>query len=461
MYIWKALVKEKELLVSFFLLAVPIALQNLFTSLLGVLDIIMIGFLGEEATSSVAMCNQLSFLLILISFGIASGSSVFNPQFLGKKDFKGIKKTFGFSMCILLVAALGFTIFAIFFSKEFLNIYASKYSPEVKEKVFKMGKEYLSVISFSYVFSSINILIIVTFRSIGMSGIVLKGSIMAFFINLILNYTLIYGHFGFKAYGVRGAAIASFIAIFAQFLFFIYILFVKNPLGNNILDFFSFKMNFIKRFLSISIPNLLNDVFWSMGYMMYFFAYSKSGDEMAAAYSALDPIFNLMFSAFVGMSNASGVIIGKEIGKENMLKPYAYAKNFLMLSFFISIFFSILLFSTSLFLPNLYSKYKFLTKDYMRQFIVAFAMVMPVKVLNLIMMVGILRAGGDSRFVLLTETFSLWFFGVPASLICILIFKMPPLWAFLIANQEETIKFAIALPRFLSKVWIKNLVKDV
>src|SRR5690554_2750769 len=190
------LIKDKIFMKSMLAIAVPVALQNLISSSLNMIDTLMISSLGQASIAAVGLANQVFFLYILITFGINSGSSIFISQFWGKEDVKGIKKVMGLSITLSFIAGTISTLAAFFFPSQILGLFIKE------QEVIQLGSKYLRIVSLSYTITAISFAFSIALRTTGRPNVPLKVSIISFGTNTILNYLLIFGKFGFPQLGV-------------------------------------------------------------------------------------------------------------------------------------------------------------------------------------------------------------------------------------------------------------------
>lgn len=221
----------------------PIALQNFMQSSLNMIDVFMVGKLGESAISSVGIANQLFFLLILIMFGINSGASVFTAQYWGKKDIINIKRTAGIAIIFTLFFSLLLSITALFFSEEFMKIFIG----ENDKEVIKLGAGYLKITGAGYIFSAMSFSIAMLLRSIGKTKLPMYTSFFSLLINVVFNYLLIFGKYGFPEMGVNGSAVATTVARTFEFVIIIYFIYnFKYEIAGKLSEYLNFDFNFLK-----------------------------------------------------------------------------------------------------------------------------------------------------------------------------------------------------------------------
>lgn len=231
--------KDKAFMKGMLAIAVPVAIQNLISSSVNMIDTLMISSLGQASIAAVGLANQVFFLYILITFGINSGSSIFIAQFWGKEDIPSIKKVMGLAITLSTIAGTVFTFAAFFFPTQIMSILIKE--PEV----IKLGAEYLRIVSLSYTVTAISFAFSISLRTTGRPNVPLKVSIISFLTNTVFNYILIFGHLGFEPMGVKGAAIGTLIARIVEILLILYAIYgTKSILAASVRELMSWHKDF-------------------------------------------------------------------------------------------------------------------------------------------------------------------------------------------------------------------------
>jgi len=441
---------DRHFFSSFFKLAVPITIQQLVSSSTNLLDVLMIGQLGETSIAALGLSNQIFFLLSLFLFGISSGSAIFSAQYWGKKDLVNLRKVMGIGLTLALSVALFYTLIALIIPEFILGIYTKD------QAVIELGSQYLRIVGFGYIFTAITLTYMSVLRSTENVRLPMAITIMALTTNIFLNYCLIFGNFGFPALGVQGAAIGTLIARILEFsLMIIFSYRFKTAAAAKISEL-RYSFSFFKQVLKTSMPAAINEVLWSLGITTYYAVYARIGTEAVAAVNITSTIESMTFVIFIGAANACAIMIGNQIGADNENQAYDYGKRFLVISFSLSILLGMLVLILRPFILSLYNigpdSYDY---AYRIQFI--YALTMWIRTTNLMLFIGILRSGGDTRYALKVEMSSIWLIGVPSALLGGFVFHLPVYYVYAMVLSEEVVKLAIVIPRFRSKKWIHNL----
>lgn len=444
--------KDKIFLKSMLAIAIPIALQNLITSSLNMVDTLMISSLGQSSIAAVGLANQLFFFYILITFGINSGSSIFIAQYWGKEDIPSIRKVLGLALSLSTIVGIIFTIIAFFFPEFIMKIFIQE--PEV----IKLGSDYLRIVSLSYLPTAISFAYSVALRTTGRPNVPMKISAIAFVTNTVVNYILIFGKFGIPAMGVTGAAWGTVIARFVEIGFVLYTVYsVQGALAASLKELLSWNKEFVNRYLKTTYPVIIAEGAWSLGQVMYSIAYAKLGEEATAAVQITNTIQNIFFVLVRGLANACTVMVGNKIGGGDEEEAYDYAKQFMILSTFMGLILGIIQATTPKLTLMLFSGLEPSLYETSRKLLIVMGLTFVVRVFNSTAIVGVLRGGGDTKFAMVLDVGSVWIIGVPLAFIGALILKLPVYYVLALVTLEEVIKVLVTIPRILSKKWIKNV----
>lgn len=444
--------KDKMFLKSMLAIAVPIALQNLITSSLNMVDTLMISSLGQSSIAAVGLANQLFFFYILIEFGINSGSSIFISQFWGKEDIHSIRKVLGIAVSISTLVGMIFTFVAFLFPEFIMSLF-------IKEsEVIKLGSDYLRIVSLSYIITAVGFSYSIGLRSTGRPKIPMIISGVSFITNTVFNYILIFGKLGFPALGVRGAAWGTVIARIIEILLILYSVYSsKGPLSASFKELIDWNKEFVNKYLKTTYPVIVNEAFWSLGQVMYSVAYARIGEEATAAVQIATTIQNIFFVIVRGLANACTVMIGSKIGAGDEDNAYEYAVKFLTISTLTGLVLGITMVSTTDLTLKLFRELDPNLYDLSKKILITMGLFFMIKMFNATTIVGVLRGGGDTKFSAYIEIGSVWLIGVPLAFIGALVFKLPVYYVLAIVSLEEVFKLAVVIPRILSKRWIKNI----
>lgn len=447
--------KDKIFYKSLYSIALPIAIQNLISSALNMIDTMMIGQLGDASIAAVGQANQVFFLFILLSFGINSSCAIFSSQFWGKKDISNIRRVLGLSLFSGGAISILFSLSGILFPQMLMKLFTTDL------EVISIGSDYLRIVSVSFLFTTISLSYSFSCRSIGQAKLPMIVSIIALATNTILNYIFIFGSFGFPMLGVKGAAIATVIARAVEMILITTIIYNrKGALSASIGEMLDLSKNFVSKILKTGIPVVLNEGFWALGVIMYTIAFGRISTEAIASVHIANNIQQIFMVVTFSLANASAVMLGNEIGAGNKENAYSYAITFILLGILVGILLGAGLIYSS---PFILSLYKISSEVYYNSKIILFIMglLIWVRIITTMLIIGILRSGGDTTYSLFIEIGCVWGIGVPLAFIGAMVWRLPIYWVYSLVALEELAKAIIGIPRVLSKKWIKNLVENM
>lgn len=437
------------------IIALPIVIQNLIGCLLNFMDIIMVGKLGVAEIASVGIANQYFILFNLLVMGLYSGCGIFISQFWGKRDTENIKKVVGVALISGVCISIIFTIIGIIMPEKIIL----KFSKDLK--VVALGAGFLRIICISYIFTAITFAYSVTLRCIEKAMVPMIISAIALLINTSLNYIFIFGKLGFDAMGVNGAAIATVIArIIEAIIMLVYTYKYNKALAVKISDMVEVTKEFVFSVYKTAIPVILNEACWGLGVIVYAAIYGRIGKEAVASVQICTTIQNIFMVVVFGLANASAVMIGNKIGAGEEQTGKIYAKRFCRLGVIAAIFLGGLLALTA---PIMVSFFNVSTEVLHDSLIILYitSLILIVRVFNIILIVGILRGGGDAKYSLMIEAFTMWCIGVPLALIGAFILKWPVYLVVALVTVEEIIKCFVAVARLRSNKWINNVINNM
>lgn len=446
--------RDRAFLREMFQIALPIAFQQLINASLNMIDVIMVGQLGESSIAALGLSNQVFFVFILLLFGTTSGMAIFTAQYWGKQEIDPIRKVLGMSMLTTLVLALIFACAAILMPRTVLGFYTKDL------EVIGIGESYLRIVGFSYIPVAIATSYIATLRSIQLVRITVVATTCALIFKTILGYMLIFGIGGLPALGVKGAAIGTASGWTLELILLLILIHTqKTPLAANPLTFFSFDMPFFNRVLKTTLPALANEFFWSVGITTYNAIYAHIGTDAIAAINVNATIEELGFVVFMGLGNACAVMVGNRIGAGKKEEAFETVRRVMTISLLAAWTVGILVLLLRDAVVGLYALSPSGVNN-VRWLLLMMACTLWIRMFNFSIFIGALRAGGDTRFALVMEICSIWLIGVPAAYIGGFVLLLPVYWVYLMVILEEVAKAFVSGWRFRSRKWIHDLVNQ-
>ena len=436
-------------------IALPIIIQQLVFSGLNMLAVVFVGQKGEVAVAAVGLAGQIAFLLNLVHFGIISGAAMFTAQFWGRQDIPNLRRVLGLSLILAISASFVFFALAQFLPTQILSIYS-------KDKdVIRLGAEYLRTFSWTFLFFAITFSYALVLRSTGDVKTPTTVSVIALGFNTLLSYSLIFGKFGLPEIGIRGAAIAAIASRAFECVTLVTIIYLKkSPVAAPLRELMDFDAAFVKKVIKPMLPVILNELFWSLGITTYNIIYGRMGTASFAAMNIVSTIEQVAFVLFIGISNATSVLVGNRIGAGKEEEAFVYAGRSIGLGILGGILIGAALQLVKVPILSLYKVSPEVIEN--AGFIInVITFFLWIRVNNMTIVVGILRAGGDTRFSLFVDGIIIWLVGVPMAYIGAFVLHLPVYFVYLFAMSEEATKWLLGVSRYRSRKWINNLAAQV
>jgi len=453
----KTMMQDKIFLSKAVRIALPVAMQGMLNTVVNLVDNLMIGSLGSTAIASVGLANKVFFVYSLLVFGVVSGSGILAAQYWGNGDVKNIRKVLGLALMIALSASLLFLIPARLNPQMMMRIFTTS------EASVQMGASYLAVAALTYPFYAVTTTYVAMLRAVNRVKAPVIISCFTIFINIIFNYILIFGKFGAPAMGVVGAAIATLLARVAEATAILCVVYLtKSPLACHVRELFGYSKAFLRQFFVTASPVIANEFVWGLGTTIYSMAYGRMGDDAVAAITIATTIQDIVVVLFQGLSAATAVILGNELGAGRLKVAERYAKNFFILQFLVTVAAALGCVGIRWGIIGLYQPgiSDAVAMDVSRCLIV-FACFMPFKMFNYVNIVGVLRSGGDTRMCLFIDTSGVWIIGIPLAFVGGLVLHQPIYVVYGMVMLEEVYKTILGYWRYRQKKWLRNLAAEV
>jgi putative efflux protein, MATE family len=436
-------------------IAIPIAIQGVVSATLGLVDNLMVGYLGEAELAAVGIATQIFFIHYLFLFGFTSGTATFMAQFYGAGDQKSIRKVVGFAMTVALGVGLLFFVIGFFFTEQFLHIYSDD------PKIIAMAVPYVKICAPQCFTLAISVPFESAFKATQRTKIPLVVSSVTFTTNTFLNYVLIFGKFGAPALGISGAAAATLTArVFEVLLSFYFATRKDNALHGSIHDFFDWDREILKRVIKNALPTTGNELMWSIGTSLFVAAYSRIGTTSYAAYQAASSINSIFSFAAFSVGDATLILVGQKLGEGDGDYAWYLGKKLLKIGTIFGALCGLLVIAFAKPMVGFFALTPEGSTDAFR-ILVVFGCLMGLSLYNGINVTGILRGGGDTRFAMFAEIGCIWLVGVPLAFAASLWWQLPIYLVVLVVRSYDVAEAVLMTKRFWSKKWIKNVIKGL
>ncbi|MCR5222887.1 MAG: MATE family efflux transporter [Lachnospiraceae bacterium] len=456
----KKLIGNKAFYKQVLAISLPIMLQNGISNFVSMLDNIMVGRIGTEQMSGVSIVNQLIFIYYLCIFGAISGAGIFTAQFFGQKNMKGVRDTFRFKMIICIVITAIAAAILLIFRDPLIGLYLHDGSAEGDlAATLVYGKDYLWIMLIGLIPFAVEQSYSSTLRETGETVVPMRASIIAVFVNLVLNYILIYGKLGMPVLGVQGAAVATVISRFVQagiVIVWAHRHTAKVPYMEGAYAGFGVPLSLVKKIAIMGLPLLINEGLWAAGIATQMQCYSIRGLSVIAAMNINSTITNVFNIVFIALGDAVAIIVGQQLGSGEHEKARDTAYKIIAFSVSSCVLIGSILFFVGPLFPRIYN-----TSDEVKSlagsFIRCAAACMPLHG-YLHSTYFTLRSGGKTVITFLFDSFFLWVAAVPLAYVLTHFTSMDIVWIYLSCLLIECIKIVIGTILLRKGVWMNTIV---
>ena len=453
---------DRKFLKNVAVITLPIVIQNTISNFVGLLDNLMVGRCGTDSMNGVSIFSQLFFVFILCVWGSSCGAGIFTAQFFGKGDHKGVRDTFRIKLYLVGIATIAgaavFLLFGEYFMEKFIHESDSVGDPVA---TMRHAKDYMMIMLIGMIPTALGMVYSGTLRDIGETSVPMKAGFVAVFVNLILNYLLIFGKFGFPELGVKGAAIATVVSRFVESG--IEIVWTHTHKERcRFIDgaFASFKVPFalVEKIILKGLPLAANETLWSLGLTMLNQSFSLRGLAVVAALNITNTIANLFNVFLFAIGESISILAGQLLGAGKNEEAKSTASRMIALSFVVSaVIGGVLVLFKDLF-PAFYN-----TENEVKNFAANFIMQTGVFLPVLAVVHGCyftLRSGGKTFITFLFDSVFVWVFIVPAAFVLTRYTAMGIIMIYLIVKCLDLIKCAIGIVLVRKGVWVNNIVSN-
>ena len=463
---FKRIIQDRNFLKRTFAITVPIALQNMLSNLLTLMDTLMIGHLGETSIAAVGLANRVFFVFSMLMFGICSGSGVLASQYWGRRELINIRRVLRMSLIIGIGGSFVFLIPAVLFPSTVMRIFTPS------KDTIEIGATFLGIIAFSYPLTAITNCYVATLRSMNYVKLPVIITTVAIGINIVLNYILIFGKFGFPKMGVAGSATSTLIARFLEMSALLIVIYSHKAGDGVIGDFIHAKYDrikeqgakllnkaFVMKYFCVASPVIANELMWGSGVTMYSLVYGRMGNAATAATTISNTVEQVAMVFFFGLCSAAAVILGNELGADEYDKAQEHAKNYIVMLICLTLIGSVITFLAKDKIVSWFAVSDDVAR-LTRLCITVFAIYLPFRMLNTLFIVAIFRSGGDTKAALFLDVSGVWLIGIPMAVLGGLVLKLPVYVVYAMIFLEEIYKVALSIIRYRQKKWVKNIVSS-
>lgn len=437
-------------------IALPITLQNIMFSSRGLVDVLMLGQLGETEIAAVGVAARATFVTTIMLVGVTTGGALLTAQYWGAGDRRGVRESTALTWLVSTLFALFSVALFLLFPQQIMSLTTDS------AQVNALGSQYLLITSFSMLAVAGVSSMAVGLRAMHKPGLSTFFSGIGIVSNIVLNWILIFGKLGFPALGIKGAAIATVLSgAIEMACLYGYLYTKKHLIAFSWLDVkTAIDWSKVERFVRLSLPTTFNFLIWAVGLFTYQAILGQTGVQGLAALSVMTPVESLALSLLIGMSNAAAVLIGNQLGAKNYQAVYYQALGVSACSVLVGIVVALGLYALQQPILGAFSALTPETRELSEKFIIVLCLSIVLRSFPMTSIGGVLRAGGDVKFCLGLDIVAQWCIGIPLVVFATFVLKVEPQWIYLLFLTEEFVKWFVAFQRIMSKKWMKNLIDN-
>ncbi len=448
---WKEYVGDRSFYATILKIAIPVSLQQLITVGINLMDTIMLSSMGDAQLSASSQASQFINLFQIFCMGIGMGASVLTARFWGMQDKNSLRKAITIMVRIVLAFATAFFLATLFFPEMIMRIYTTN------SVTMAYGVSYLEWILPTYYCMGLSLTCTIILRSVGQVKIPLFSSVIAFFINVFFNWVFIFGNLGAPRMEIAGAALGTLIARIFELLFICGFFFWKDQrIAYRIRHLFLPCRDLTPEYLRISIPVLISDGLLAFGNNSVAMIMGRIGDTFVAANSVTMVVQQLSSVLTQGISNASGIITGHTMGRGEYDKAQKQGYTFLFLGGLVGCAAAVVILMIRGPIINYYEVSQ-QAKEISWSLMDSISFIIIFQAMNSILTKGVLRAGGDTKFLMAGDILFLWVASIPLGALAGLVWHWPPFWIYCMLKIDQILKCVWCFFRLKSKKWMKKI----
>lgn len=448
------MIKERGFYTHLLAMMLPLAIQELINFCVQILDTVMVGSLGDHAVSAVTVAGQPYFIFSVFAFGLTSAGAVMISQYWGQKNIEKIKQVMSSMLWAVVVVSIVYMSLCALFPAQIIRLFANE------ESIIQLGVSYLRVVVISYLLNGLSMWYFSSLsakENVKISALVYTGS---FFVNLLFNYLLIYGNFGFPKLGVVGAAVGTILARSFQLVCAsIYARYHEKDIRFGLQDVMDVSKNMITTFLRTSLPIIGDDLIWSLAVSVQLAVIGRMSSEYVAAASIASLAQQFVMILILSISKSATITVGKAVGQGDHDRVLKIGRTFLVLATLIGF----IAFSTVLLIRTpilwMYPNVSIQTKELAYSFMGVIALIMLGAGIENTAIVGVLRGAGDIHFAFKIDAGCMWFVGIPMGLLAAFVWKLPVTYVYFFLRCDIFLKITICTIRILKGNYIKDITQ--
>ena len=436
-----------------FALVTPCVIQNLLSAAVSSADVVMLNYVGQSSISAASLATNYTSILFMVFYGLGTGATMLSAQYYGKGEYEPIRVVQGMAMRISMIVATLFALAAFFIPEGMMLVFTKD------TELITLGAQYLRYMSVTYLCWSVLEIYLSVLRSIGQVKISMAMNVMAFTLNIILNAVFIFGLFGAPKMGVAGVALATMLSRIIELIGCFVVSFCQKDIKLNLLYMLKKNKLLMQDFVRLSLPALGNDVSWGLAFSMYSVIMGHLGSDVVAANSLVTVVRSFGTTLCFGVASGGTILLGNIIGSNQLEEAKDCASKLIRLTVLAGALGGLMVLAISPFVLK-FASLSETAHGYLKWMLLINSYYIMGAAVNTMLIVGIFRAGGDSRFGFICDTIDMWVYAVPLGFIAAFVLKLPVMLVYFLLCTDEFVKWPWVIRHYKSMKWLKNITRD-
>ena len=444
---------DKRFYRRIFALVTPCVIQNLLSAAVSSADVVMLNYVGQSSISAASLETNYTSILFMVFYGLGTGATMLSAQYYGKGEYEPIRVVQGMAMRISMVVAALFALAAFLIPEGMMLVFTKD------TELIALGATYLRYMGVTYLCWSVLEIYLSVLRSIGQVKISMAMNILAFTLNIILNAVFIFGFFGAPKMGVAGVALATMLSRVVELIACFAVSAFQKEIKLNFLYMLKKNKVLLQDFVRLSLPALGNDVSWGLAFSMYSVIMGHLGSDVVAANSLVSVVRSFGTTLCFGVASGGTILLGNIIGSNQLEEAKECASKLMRLTVLAGALGGLMVLAVSPFVLK-FASLSETAHGYLKWMLLINSYYIMGAAVNTMLIVGVFRAGGDSRFGFICDTIDMWVYAVPLGFIAAFVLKLPVMAVYFLLCTDEFVKWPWVIGHYKSMKWLKNITRD-
>lgn len=436
-----------------FHLILPIVIQNLMSAAVSSADVVMLNYVGQSSISAVSLASQYANFLFMFFYGLGTGITMLCAQYYGKGDLRAIEVVEGIALRFSLTLSILFAGAALLVPEGMMRIFTDD------QELITIGASYLRFMSVCYLCWGVTEVYLATLRSVGRVTVSTAMNLLAFSLNVCLNAVFIFGLFGAPKLGAPGVAIATSLSRMVELAACLVISARSRDVKLRIRFLFLKNQLLFSDFVRLSLPALGNDISWGAAYSLYSVILGHLGTDVVAANSFVIVVRNFGTILCFGVASAGGILLGNMIGEGHLEEAAEGARKLMRLTVLTGIIGGLIILAVTP-LVLAYADLSEQSMYYLRRMLLINSYYVMGIAVNSMLITGVFRAGGDSRFGFICDSVDMWCYAVPLGFTAAFVLRLPVMWVYFLLCTDEFVKWPWVIRHYRSRKWLNNITRE-